>query len=114
MWRILINLLALTGAVAAGNSAFGQSEREPYGPFDAVAEGARNSELRRLSLIDSQLDTIDARLVDRAHRAAARTVGPQRRGGFPLRASRHPRPAAARICRRAAVAGRRRSANLRT
>ena len=61
MWRILIKLLALTGAVAAGNSAFGQATREPYGPFDAIAEGARNSELRRLSLIDSQLDTIDAR-----------------------------------------------------
>jgi hypothetical protein len=60
MWRILITLLAVTGAVAAGKTTFGQAPREAYGPFDAIAEGSRNNELRRLSLIGAQLDTVDA------------------------------------------------------
>jgi hypothetical protein len=60
MWRILITLLILTGAVAAGKTTLGQAPREPYGPFDAIAEGTRNNESRRLSLIDAQLDTVDA------------------------------------------------------
>jgi hypothetical protein len=59
MWRILITLPALTFAVALDNPALGQDARQPYGPFDAIAEGTRNSELRNLSLIDSQLDAVD-------------------------------------------------------
>ena len=60
MWRILISSLVLAGTVAGGKTTFGQAPREPYGPFDAIAEGARNSELQRLSAIDAQLDTVDA------------------------------------------------------
>lgn len=60
MWRILITSLVLAAALACGETTFGQAPREPYGPFDAIAEGARNSELQRRSAIDAQLDTVDA------------------------------------------------------
>jgi hypothetical protein len=60
MWRILFTLLVFAGAVANDKTTLGQGPREPYGPFDAIAEGARNSELQRLSAIDAQLDTVDA------------------------------------------------------
>jgi hypothetical protein len=60
MWRILIPSLVLAGVIAGGKTTFGQATREPYGPFDAIAEGSRNSELQRLSAIDAQLDTVDA------------------------------------------------------
>jgi hypothetical protein len=60
MWRILITPLVLAAALPCGGSTLGQAPREPYGPFDAIAEGARNSELQRLSTIDAQLDTVDA------------------------------------------------------
>jgi hypothetical protein len=60
MWRILISLLALTAVLTHGKITLCQAPPEPYGPFDAIAEGARNSELRRLSMIDSQLDSVDA------------------------------------------------------
>jgi hypothetical protein len=59
MWRILITPLVLAGAVVCGQTTLGQALRNPYGPFDAIAEGARNSELQRLSVIDAQLDTVD-------------------------------------------------------
>jgi hypothetical protein len=57
MWRFLF--LLLCGYVVWGTAATAQDIGRPYGPFDAIAEGTRNSELRRLSLIDSQLDTVD-------------------------------------------------------
>jgi hypothetical protein len=59
MWRISITLLTLAAACVSGKSTVGQESRRPYGPFDAIAEGAQNSELRRRSLIDSQLDAMD-------------------------------------------------------
>ena len=60
MWRILITPLALAGALVYSETTLGQAPREPYGPFDAIAEGARNSELQRLSAIDAQLETVDS------------------------------------------------------
>jgi len=52
-------ILALASLGACVQCAIAQETREPYGPFDAIAEGTANSEARRLSLIDSQLDTVD-------------------------------------------------------
>ena len=58
MWRTLF-ALSMTGAVVLGRATSAQESRRPYGPFDAIAEGAERSETQRLSLIESQLDTVD-------------------------------------------------------
>jgi hypothetical protein len=58
MWRILIPCF-LAAVMALGVSAAAQELRRPYGPFDAIAEGSQRGEAQRLSLIQSQLDTVD-------------------------------------------------------
>jgi hypothetical protein len=58
MWRALL-AISMTAAVMFGTAASAQEPQRPYGPFDAISEGAERSEAQRLSLIDSQLDTVD-------------------------------------------------------
>jgi hypothetical protein len=58
MWRIQKTCLMVL-ALAASGKASAQDVRRPYGPFDAIADGARSSELRQLSLINGQLDHAD-------------------------------------------------------
>jgi hypothetical protein len=59
MWQRLISFASIIAVTALCTTASGEGPQKPYGPYDAIAEGTRNSEAQRLSLIDSQLDQMD-------------------------------------------------------